>query len=590
MIFRANVVTWIGLCLLANGVLAAEIPIDRIEPANCLAIVTIKNFAEVHDQFSKSDFGRLWKSSSMAQFRQKLPRPDKGLSDDWMGRYGFTEQQFLGLARRQVVVLVTGEQRLGPRLTTVIETVDHLHQAKFIQAATEQLRSQGYEQQTIEFPLTSVVLSKSGTRTSIVFAWSERFALISDDLLAARTIAENLKLSANSPASSTSNIKQLNSRLNRSAESLAQWVCDPDKLLDAIELPQEKKSKRRNSVDRWLREGFVGVKTIGGSLAVDDAQVRGELIFESEKQPAGLLRLLDVPSGPLEFPAFVPSDSSRVAVAQWNVVHAVEKFGEIYDDLTQAPGAFVQTLADTKTELNVDLQGELLPMLGPKVCTLGRYDPQTKSEQSLVVFDIKQPVSNSTKAAEMVHRLFVDDTETKQTRVSGHTHSLWEISLTVGDSNSSFANAGLMVANEKLWCATHASLIKDILQQEHSTGINADEDFRRACAINPQADSTTSVQRSFTRIDRDLEYTFNTLRTKGPSGLRNPGSVVAMVFAIILGASKQRYQVDFSALPEYSLVSRYLGTTTWSIEPEQNQWRVRYTIFPKNFPATGQTQ
>ncbi len=595
MFYRVFGLLWCWLTLISLDSARAEISLDGINPNHCVAIGRVSGYQAFRANIEASEFGQLWNSAEMAPFRGHLPISRRSFAGGMLKRFGLSEDSFETLVQREIVIFVTSPPECGIRVSCIIGAAnDSITVDSVIQAAINDLRRQGGQKVEAPFPVPVTVLVAPKESVPKIFAKFADSILISDDLEAAQHIAQQFAARRETGRASGT-VSKLVEGLPKSQSLVATWICDPNKLLGSIDARRnriEHKSNRKgtptnsgekSSVENWLRESLTGINSVAGGISVEKAGgFRGELIVETERKPAGLMKLFDAPAGDLPIPEFVTDDVSRVAVSQWNIAYAIERFGNLYDELTEAPGAFMQTIRDTKQELNVDLEGELFPVLGPRVTVLGRYDTRSKSEQSLVIFDIQSPQTNSTHVAEMVRRLFADDTETKQTNIPGQPNSLWEISFAVGDERTSFANAGLMVADGKLWSATHASFIQEILQTPSREKIHNAADYRQAHGVGSKNQSASTVLRSFTRIDRDIEFTYNTLKSKGPGGLHNPGSVVALIFATLLGATEGKTQVRFSLLPEFHQIRNYLGCTSWSVDHHESKWRVHYQVFPKS--------
>ncbi|MBX3421171.1 MAG: hypothetical protein KF752_06400 [Pirellulaceae bacterium] len=562
-----------------------------------LAFIHVAHFPVLHQQMSDSQLGSLWQVEALRPFRDQLRHQGWDWSSRMERKFGVSTAMLVRLAQGELLLLVTGGTNNDRHISLVIEARDPAITLEFMDAAAQNLQSAGAvrsDSQEIS-SIEQIVLSFPEREVGICAIAG--FVVISSDpqlgLEFANQVSRLAGQDLDTPLAELAGLHDPPVNYMNGVGAHLSWQCAPAMLLEAVAEHQNPDLPLANShpgdqiqlaappVSDWKQQ-LDDIDSARGVIHFNSelSEIAGTIELEAALPRRGITELLDIQPGELKFPDFVPAPVSRCAVANWNIGSAIKRLAKLYDDVTETPGAFQQTVADVKQELNVDLEGDLFAILGPQVMIAGRFVQELNAEQTLIALNIQQPEVNADRVAEIINRLFAEDTETQQLRLPGQPHSLWQISFVSADERVAMAQSGLMVADGKLWCSTHASWIAEVLSSETATKLIEAPEFRQAAARWDDA-ATGVVLRSYDDLSRELEFTYETLRTKGVTTRDTSTSLLAILVGTAVGATHDHTSLDFKTLPEFAQVRDFLGTVTWSLESRPAGWHVSFHVFSK---------
>lgn len=361
--------------------------------------------------------------------------------------------------------------------------------------------------------------------------------------------------------------------------NLFRWYFDPIRWSANSQPPPDDLTAADRMAGSWtpfaLRHGFSGLDAFGGAgwvnLVNDHFEFRVRV--QAPGPHEGSMKVLDFPSGDLTFPSFILEDAKVATVVRWNVGEILKNIGELFDDMTDAPGAFEATMSDLKNELNVDLREDLMPMLGPKIVVMSDYVEKDHLDTTILAINIRDADVNETKVAKMIYQLVVGDTESRRMKVPGKPYDLWRMKLMVGNGKSPFSEAGLLVADGRLWISTHASTLRRQMLRRGGKPLSETDVHQDYLAIMKDRFGPDTFAVSLSKMNQDLKYAYETLRLRGPKGLREIESMYSVLSQMIL--DEENSPIDFTTMPPFAEIQTYLHNLIIYSDNTDQGWEIR---------------
>ncbi|MEM6776686.1 MAG: hypothetical protein AAF670_03450 [Planctomycetota bacterium] len=330
------------------------------------------------------------------------------------------------------------------------------------------------------------------------------------------------------------------------------------------------------------RHGLASLHAVAGAAWRNEAtgMLEFEILVQTPPDRFGVMGVFDFVGGELVFPAWMAETTAVATVVRSNMESVLPNIAGIFDDITNATGAFDATMSDLKRELNVDLQGELMPALGPEIGIMSGFDEATQLDSTVVGIKIKNPAVNEPKIAKMLYQLLANDTEAGRSRIPRQKYELWQVKLLVGSDQSSFSQAGLMVADGHLWIATHTPTLRRMLLRAGSPTLqdsSINQEFMKV--IDPHRTSA-SFGMSLSRMDIDSKQAYETLRVDGPLGLRDVESIYSTLLQVLI--DEENSMIDFSLMPAFDDVKSNLHNLAVIGNITDEGWSFRGIVFPGN--------
>lgn len=546
--------------LFAGGVIAD--PADRF-PDDTRLFVSVADFESFQEKLAATSMGRLWDSPPMASFRTEFADSQQDLSVRLRRAYGFDDKQLKQYAKGSLSLagIESAEGELS--MSFSIEMPAAAAQQMIAQVG-QQIVSDGGKLSDASFPIEATIYNLSNEE-QVVYAYHDNQLLISGDVAIAKRMvagwadAENWKSLASVTA-----YQKIHSTPPRDGNADVHWYADLIRL--AIVMQKKEGTQSTAFPDRApfpMRHGFPGIQALGGFgwVGDDGFDFLNDLQIYAPPPREKALLSLDFEPGDLTPPPFVSDSTSNSMVNRWNLQSMLSHLGDVYDDVTDAPGAWQATLDDWKNDLGFDLIEGLLPMLEAKVVTHSDYLEDQKQERTLIAIPIKDPKRQEIRVASLLYRFFRSDNKAVRSRLPRQKFDLWEIAMQDKQGNSTFTRAGIMVANGHLWISTHASMVQDVVLGTYQAPLAESPDFAKLMQRLKPWTGERSFMRGFVRGDRDIRHTYEVLRSDGLEGLRRAESLYGNMLLAMLKSDPDRAQpdTDFSKLPPFADVQKYFG-------------------------------
>jgi hypothetical protein len=619
--FRAAILS----CLIAGTIAAADpaapakdslLPefdhsITSILPADTILWLATPDWAATTARFQQLPMMRLLASDEMKPFlAQTTVRGNDLLIDSYGLDFSSIEAESSG--EFIVAGLTTSSGELS--ITCFIETADEASAARFIKLTTELLVTRGAQRETAETPDTQQLVLKN-INERLVLGTLGAHAMISGDVGVAKRLTQSWRQQSDtdSPAKTRgSSLIQKPSFCETLTShdavppTVLRWYFDPIAFAVASEVTAKRRENAitpnasasiasESSVPFPMRHGFPGLQSITGRAWINEQTGNLEsrsLIYAPKRENA--MAMFRFEPGPLEIPDWIDKEVNVATMLRWNLKEMITHLESVYDDVTDAPGAFQGTMQDLKSQLKVDLIGEMFPVLGPELAVVTITDPMQNIESNVVSIEIKDPQVNEKNVARMIYNLLISDPDARQIRLPGKRYELWQIKLIVDEDSTPFTKAGLIVANGRLWFSTHATTLQQLLLQQNTKPLAETNTFKAFQQVIEGERDANSVGFSLARMDRDAKQTYEVLRAEGIAGLDNVESVYASMLRgffssfqpndDVASVDVRQERLDFSVLPNYDFVRTFLNNLAIISRNTESGWEVFAVVFDEEAP------
>lgn len=534
--------------------------LDRL-PETTLVYVEIGGFERVKQSIEELPLYQLWNDPSLSDFREQLDEQEGNIEEWILGNYGI---DFGLMEGKQIGTMVVAGFRApdGSLTLSLFAELPDSGAAEELMAATTERLEKKYEHaatEIVEGSKTFTVDPESGEDVTLFVR--ENVIQVHGHQEIAKRLHQRWVSANASGLKDKPGFGEALSAVEDAEPSPIRWYIDPIPLAVILDQEDKEEEEDNDETDRPpfpMRHGFPGLKAIAGSVRFDDPKwhylMRVNLFAPPPRN--GAMQIFDFPashSQPMR--GFIPSSASVLTEVNWNLTSLINNLEDVYDDVTDAEGAFQETLDDYKNGLRVDLKNDIFANIGPEIVSFSEYDAANSVEAMVLSIEIKNPTRNERLVAAAIYKILLEDTETVRRRIPGQRYDLWQMGLTTGDGSMPFSKAGIMVADGRLWISTHASTLEKTLAQKNDSPLAENVDFKNAQAAVAEFITDSDFFNSFSRTDKDVNYTYKVLRENGIQGLEDAENLYS---ALLLEFLKET-DVDFSKLPEFDVIQKYFG-------------------------------
>jgi hypothetical protein len=353
----------------------------------------------------------------------------------------------------------------------------------------------------------------------------------------------------------------------------ASWFLDPFGYQKLVRGPD--KPKADDGWQRLARQGFAGIKAIGGSVSFAAAEldaVHHLAVYAPSplKMAAGALAF--EPLKEIRLPDWIPADVGRVAVLNWDLSAAFTAYGSWFDDVygEGEAGIFEEVvlgIRDDPGAPGVDLRKDLLANLTGPLIVVGGAEGIKATSGDPVLLAIKTKSESRVRSA--IDKMLSGDPDVDRRDVG--PVKAWVFRDT-SKKNTGSATAGESLGPDLskvaacfhagyLLVATDVELLKAVLaKRADGKSLTVDERYVRAIRGIDDRLGGEIMLRQFANSNVDLRMIYEKLRTgkiQDITSLR--GRMIEALVEVVANVTPRR-DLPLAKLPAFDVVRPYLGT------------------------------
>lgn len=359
-------------------------------PSDTRMFAAFDHFGISIDKLGASGMGYLWSSDEMREFRDQLENRGNSPSAKVKNTYGIDIDLLLQSNVRRLAVGAI-ELAADELSYSFLMEVDETEAKRLVADGKEHLLSRGGKQAEHDLSLPADVITQADGE-QVIYVIHDGFLLVSGDVRATKQILALWTEDKGQTSLASDPVFQSTTRA-KDTEPVGEiaWFVNPIRL--AVTTEQRDPEKAPDPRGPFAtRHGFMGLEGIGGRVSLMDEGIEFLSTFHvhaPKREQA--LRALDFEAGDVEPPAFVAAKSSNALTIRWNLNSVVSNIGAVYDDVTDADGAWDDMLKELKDDVGFDVVDGLMPLLDSKVTVVAEYSAKNELERSMTSIPLKNP-------------------------------------------------------------------------------------------------------------------------------------------------------------------------------------------------------
>lgn len=584
--------------VLPNATSRAQMPaLASRFPEQTLLFTHLNDATRFRGQWKQTSLGQLWESPAFAPFRQQLATAGDGPTQLIRKRFGVAPDELLKVAEGRMAM---GAVEGPDKELTFVFLVEHGRDAKpvdeLLANAGRDLLKRGAKLNPNHGLRETLVYDLPAQGDQAVLSRHDGFLLLSER----PRITEQILAQWNAPEPiGLATVAAFKEALQRTAGDGPADLCWFADVIQLATVTDDRTSSPDIPADQWKpfaqRHGFPAIRGVGGQgwLPADKFDFVNRVAVVTNPPLAGAMKIFEFPNGDAAVAPFVPREASTWSSLQWNLLAMFRNIGPLYDDITDAPGAWRDFVDGVSSDLRVELDDDLFALLAEEITVFGLYEQGGAArggsggdiERTAVAVRIKSDQQSGKQGTaqrvdRMLYRLLIEDANAVRRPVRGArgNHYVWRVRLLTGDERTAFSTAGLTVLDGYLWISTHASLLTDLVQRRLDGKLSEHQDYQAFAQKMQDHWTKDKALRSYIRLDRDVRNTYEILRTRGIKGLESSETLYGNLILQLLKLSTERPNLDYSLLPPFEKVAKHFGIAGIAGKSVERGWDLTFVI------------
>lgn len=558
--------------LCATRTVGAEdvVPSDRRLPKQVLGYVSLRSVAELKTHWSKTSLGRLGEEPALAEFWTEISAAYKKVSAKIESEYGVSLEDLLSTPQGEVAFAAV--QPPGQKVSLVAlvdfgdkrETLD-----KLLEKAIAALEEQGLKHSEDEQDDARIHLFKkpadeenkkrpAGYFDTIAYCLKDSFLLAGTSAEAIKSVLTRWDGKHEQIFAETEVYRYIVERGRDDVQSppMMTWYLDPVGLVKGVLTTMQPVSLQTTMALSMVPQlGLDKLRAIGGTLdvAVGEYDEISRTLIYMEQPPTGVLNLFQFPATNLAPPKWISAQTSTFYAVNWDIAKAYDAVEKLVDTF-QGAGSFARTVdsvAETEELGNLHPKKDVIDLLTGKVQIMGDFRDAADAGTQRYLF-----------ALEVKNTAAFKSTLSKVAKIPGFPgkfrefqgEPVYEFPLPAADEEEKAGRptaVGIAVAEGHFLIATDVTLLEDVLRGNKTDETLADAPaYRKLAAKFPAQTSWISFQKQ----DAQVKELYEMLRTGK---------------ADELFGDDEEFKVDFSKLPPFDVVKKYLPATAGYAVPDE---------------------
>ena len=521
------------------------VPTDRLLPPDVSVYVSVPDVDELKARWGKTAFGSLTQDSAFEPFKGEITKALEGVSGAIQEELGVSLKELLEVPSGEFAIALLTPQ--GKKLSAVMfldfgdneKTIDAL-----MEKAEKALEENGAESDDEEIDGTKVTTwtfkNGAGKPNQLVYFVKDTMLVASSDLDTAKGVLGRWDGKHSDTFADNDNYNLILEKCSTDDEDgLLVWYVNPMGLIQAAVSQIAAQNPQAALAMGFLDPlGITALKAIGGSadLATENFDGITKTFLVIEQPTKGLMNVFQFPAVEQKPPKWVSSNASAWFSLNWDVAGAYTAI-ESMVDMFRGPGqlaAMVDQIAQQEGGPKVHLKKDVIDVISGRIQVVvepgKKKDDEAAQDRVVVALGLKDAKK-------------FQATLTKLTKMPGFPGQTREfkgatiVEFEVPDLSGSLEPkmAGLAISQDQLMFSNDVTAIEAMLRG--STDGDALVDSAAYKTIAESLPAKASIV-SFSRNDSQIEALWDAAKG-GQAGAFLP-------------------QIDFSKLPEFDTVKKYL--------------------------------
>jgi len=539
---------WLALAaaLLPRLSLRAEdeaVPTDRLLPPDVSVYVSIPDVDELKGRWFKTAFGSLTQDSVFEPFKGEITKALELVSSEIKKELGVSLNDFLEIPSGEFAFAVLTPQGKKPAVAMFLDFGDNKKTVDALMEKAEKALAENAESDDEEIDGTNVTswkFKEGGPFNQMAYFIKDSMLVVSSDLDTAKGVLSRWDGKHSDTFADNDNYNLILEKCSTDDDNgLFVWYLNPNSLIQAVVTQAAAQNPQAALAMGFLDPlGITALKAIGGSydMATENFDSITKSLLVIEQPTKGLMNIFQFPAIEQKPPKWVSASTSAWFSLNWDIAGAYTAI-ESMVDMFQGPGtvaALIDQFAQQEGGPKVHLKKDVIDVVSGRIQVVlepGKKKDDEPAQDRIVVAlglkDAKKFQATLTKLTKM--QGFPGQTREFQ----GSTIIEFEVPDISGGLEPK--TAGLAIGKDQLMFSNDVTAIESMLRG--STDEDALVDSAAYKTIAEHLPAKSSIV-SFSRNDSQIETLWE-MAKGGQAGLLLP-------------------QIDFSKLPEFDSVKKYL--------------------------------
>lgn len=588
-----------SLCVMAGAVQAADpVSSDKRLPADVLLYFSIHDMSECKAKFGGTQFGKLLKDESMADFMGQFGAPLEEVSKQVEEKTGVTLKDILAIPTGEVsIALIQSEQspvsvvlslNYGENEENVKKLIDKaIAEAKEAGGSTSEEEIDGTTVITVAPPKPEGEESTEGDAggagieasfKSVSYALKDSTLLVSNQDSALKGLLERWKGAESGTLSSAPAYKSVMTKCTPKGDDPAEitWFVDPMGITKSVISLGSAENPQLGMVMGFLPVlGLDQLKGIGGAMNMGEGDFDNvtRTFISLDKPSRGAMRLFSMPAIEQSPAKWIHDESTMFMSLNWDLQEAYKAAEELTNTFMGegALGKMVEDLAENEEGPKIHIKKDVIDQISGKITIAGDVteDEEDSQERYVVALELTNEATFKKVLAKLA-KLPGFPGEVRE--FEGHT--IYDIDLggaggemeeeesedqslkTLADDEKEESEedeeeeAGLSpaiaIGRKSLFIGSDVEQIEEILRGKDEDSLAESDVFKKVSKYFPAKVSSMSFQRADAQVKAALE------------ALKS-GQLDAVVGD----------KIDLSKLPDFESISKYFTPTGGFVRPDE---------------------
>lgn len=588
-----------SLCVMAGAVQAADpVSSDKRLPADVLLYFSIHDMSECKAKFGGTQFGKLLKDESMADFMGQFGAPLEEVSKQVEEKTGVTLKDILAIPTGEVsIALIQSEQspvsvvlslNYGENEENVKKLIDKaIAEAKEAGGSTSEEEVDGTTVITVAPPKPEGEESTEGDAAgagieasfkSVSYALKDSTLLVSNQNSALKGLLERWKGAESGTLSSAPAYKSVMAKCTPKGDDPAEitWFVDPMGITKSVISLGSAENPQLGMVMGFLPVlGLDQLKGIGGAMNMGEGDFDNvtRTFISLDKPSRGAMRLFTMPAIEQSPAKWIHDESTMFMSLNWDLQEAYKAAEELTNTFMGegALGKMVEDLAENEEGPKIHIKKDVIDQISGKITIAGDVteDEDDSQERYVVALELTNEGTFKKVLAKLA-KLPGFPGEVRE--FEGHT--IYDIDLggaggemeeeesedqslkTLADDEKEESEedeeeeAGLSpaiaIGRKSLFIGSDVEQIEEILRGKDEDSLAESDVFKKVSKYFPAKVSSMSFQRADAQVKAALE------------ALKS-GQLDAVVGD----------KIDLSKLPDFESISKYFTPTGGFVRPDE---------------------
>lgn len=538
---------------------------DRRLPSDVTAYVTIPSVSELKARWQNTSFGHLIADQSLGGFLRDLEEAIKPVSKELQAELGVTLDDLLSIPNGELSIAVLQPAGGKPSLVGLLDYGDRVETVEsLLDRAERAAKDQNIARTVRELDGTDAIVyslpakqddSGAGTapNNTLAFFRKDSTIVVSNDVETLELVLDRWHGDRGRSLAENDMYRYIADRCTKDeTDPVLRWYVEPVRLVQGLltgfgESDPQTLARSQMVLATLPMLGLNKIKAMGGTIdiATENFDTISQALLYVELPASGLLNAFKFPAIPQAPPRWIPSGASIYFAVNWDITSAWNAVESVVDSF-RGPGWLagkIEELASPEGATGFHIKKDLIDHLSGQihVMTDMAVPDDAGSQRGLVAIGLRDPEASKS----VVERV---------TRMPGFPGSRREFlgqvlyDWPMGPAAHGGAKAmGMAVTKGHLIIATDVTLLESIMRDDPDRKSLAEmPDYRAVARHLP--DSTSGL--SFQRQDSQVRAAYELLRSGA--------------------ASKEIPKVDFTKLPPFSVIQKYLRPSGSYAVPDRN--------------------